>query len=89
VIVVNFQPRYNVRRAVRINLAGLPPALRAAAVREWTIDVTHSNAWNDPTNPQAAELQQTFTEPRLSATAFDRTMNANSVLVIELATMAR
>jgi hypothetical protein len=80
VIVVNFQPRYDVRRHVQIQLTGLPAAFQNAAVREWRVDPTHANAWNDPGK---AELEPTRVDAA-AGSPIDRTLLPNSVLEIEL-----
>jgi hypothetical protein len=84
VIVVNFQPRYNMRRDVRIDVANLPPPFAGGTWREWTIDATHSNAWNDPNDAGKAELQQVGNGDVASMKSIDHTMPANSVTVLEL-----
>jgi hypothetical protein len=88
IIAVNFQPRYGVRRHVQIRLANLPERFKGVSWREWTIDATHSNTWNDPGDADKAELRQTGSGDAAPA-QFDRTMAANSVAVFELAHLNR
>ncbi len=82
IVLVNFRDRYALRRHVRLQLEALPAPLRNGRWREWTVDATHSNVWNDQNR---AELEQTGAG-QLGGEAFVReeTLPANSVTLIEL-----
>lgn len=85
VVLVNFRYRHNLRRHVRVQIESLPKALNKGIWREWTVDATRSNIWNDPGQPQKAELTETshgqITGPTLK---LDRTLEPNSVTLLEL-----
>lgn len=82
VVLVDFRDRYALARHVHLDIHDLPSDLRNGQWRQWTVDATHSNAWNDMAH---AELQQTgagsIAGPSLT---LDRTLGANSVTLIEL-----
>ena len=82
IVLVNFRDRYALRRPVRVQADGLPPALRDGAWQEWTIDATHSNVWHDQGK---AELAKTQTGKVSGGNfAWEKTLEANSVTLIEL-----
>jgi hypothetical protein len=84
IVVVNFQPRYNARRSVKINLRNLPPAFAPASVSERLIDATHANAWNDANSADKYELCPGNDRPCRSGDALEYRLLANSVLEIDL-----
>lgn len=84
-VLVNFQYRHGIRRHVRIQVESLPEALNKGTWREWTVDATRSNIWNDPGQPQKAELTETSHGRITSATLeLDKTLEPNSVTLVEL-----
>jgi len=82
IVLVNFRDRYALRRPVRLEVNGLPQELRAGEWREWTVDATHSNVWNDAGK---AELTKTRSG-ELAGKDFtlEGTLMANSVTLVEL-----
>jgi hypothetical protein len=84
IIVVNFQPRYNVRRKVKINLRDLPAGFAAASVSERLIDPTHANVWNDRNSPDGYELRPMRERPLKAGEVLEYELLANSVLAIEI-----
>ncbi len=48
---------------VRIQVKSLPEVLNNGTWREWTVDATRSNIWNDPGQPQKAELTEDLSWP--------------------------
>jgi hypothetical protein len=83
IVVVNFQPRYNARRKVKIDLRDLPPQFASAAVSERLIDAAHANVWNDPNSSDRYELRPTSGRAYRPGTALEYELLANSVLAIE------
>lgn len=85
VVLVNFQYRHNLRRHVRLRIDRLPQALAGGTWREYLVDATHSNIWNDPKHPEKAELTRTA-DGVLTGHAFtlDRTLGPHSVTLLEL-----
>lgn len=81
VILVNFRDRYSLERTVKLEIPGLPKTLEGGTWREWTIDATHSNVWNDRDH---AELEKTR-EGKLNAGTlkWQAHLPANSVVLIE------
>ncbi len=85
VVLVNFQYRHNLRRHVHVQIESLPKALNKGMWREWTVDATRSNIWNDPGQPQKAELTETSHGQITGSTLkLDRTLEPNSVTLLEL-----
>lgn len=85
VVLVNFQYRHGLRRHVRILVQPLPEPLNNGIWREWVVDATRSNIWNDPGQPQKAELTETSHGRITTATLkLDRTLEPNSVTLIEV-----
>lgn len=84
IVLVNFQYRHGIRRHVRIRVEPLPDPLNNGTWREWIVDATRSNIWNDPGRPQKAELTESshgrITTAKLE---LDRTLEPNSVTLIE------
>lgn len=83
VVLVNFAGRYNLARPVALSVANLPAALNQSAWREWRVDATHSNAWNDSRQAELAQIDS----GRVAASSFEvaRVLPPNSVTLIELA----
>ena len=82
VVLVNFNYRHAFPRHVQLSLDHLPTTLKGGTYREWTIDATHSNVFNDRDH---AELEQTRTGAIASDTfAYTATLQANSVTLLEL-----
>ncbi len=84
VVLVNFQYRYGLRRHIRIDVESLPAALAGGSWREWTVDATHSNIWNDPNQPAKAELTETSHGPLNRGLSLERTLAPYSVTLLEL-----
>jgi len=82
VIMVNFRSRYAMRRNVRLQIAALPQELRSGKWREFVVDATHSNVWNDSHKP---ELTLTRSGTLEGAFQFEATLGPNSVTLLELA----
>ncbi len=82
IALVNFRSRYSLRRQVHLRVEQVPSWLQNGKWQEWTVDATHSNAWNDQTR---AELTRTRTGS-LEGKEFglNATLAANSVTMIEL-----
>ena len=82
VVLVNFRDRYPIRRQVELRSERLPATLEGGSWREWVVDATHSNVWNDPGK---AELTQTR-HGALSGKNFalEATLQPNSVTLLEL-----
>ncbi len=82
VALVNFQYRYGLRRQVTLAIDKLPASLASARWREWIVDATHANAWN---NMADAELKVVASGPVGGrALKLQRTLSANSVTLIEI-----
>lgn len=81
VVLVNFRDRYALRRNVRLQLADLPSALKGGRWVEWTIDATHSNAWNDLAKPELTQTQAGSLQGAVFA--WERTLAPNSITLIE------
>jgi len=84
VVLVNFQYRYGIRRHVRLQIEPVPAALAGGSWREWTVDATHSNIWNDPGQPEKAELTETSHGPLNRGLTWERTLAPYSVTLLEL-----
>lgn len=82
IVLVNFNYRYNLQRHVEVAVDKLPVELRGGQYREWVIDATHSNVWN---NKDHAELEQAASGA-IEGKSFKigRTLGANSITLIEL-----
>lgn len=82
IVLVNFRDRYALRRAVRVELAELPAALRDGAWQEWTVDATHSNVWHDQGKAELTKTQAGV----LAGGAFtwEKILGANSVTLLEV-----
>jgi len=82
VVLVNFTSRYGLRRPVSLVVAPLPASLQNGTWREWVVDATHSNAWNDLRRAELAQAQS----GRLAGPAlqWQRTLAPNSVTLLEL-----
>jgi len=70
------------RRNVRLQIAALPQELRSGKWREFVVDATHSNVWNDSHKP---ELTLTRSGTLEGAFQFEATLGPNSVTLLELA----
>ncbi|HWB05189.1 MAG TPA: hypothetical protein VG796_19310 [Verrucomicrobiales bacterium] len=82
VVMVNFADRYGLARNVKLTVPKLPTDLAGATWREWTIDATHSNAWNDM---KTAVLTKTRSEPVSGdSLTWSAVLPANSVTVVEV-----
>ncbi len=85
IVLLNFQYRQGIRRHVRIGVDPLPAALAGGTWREYIVDGTHSNIWNEPDHPERAELTEAahgaIAGRRLS---LNRTLEPYSVNLIEL-----
>lgn len=81
VVMVNFRYRHALRRAVRLSIENLPAPLRSSRWREWTVDATHSNVWNDR---DRAELAMTRSGAVDGSFAWEGTLQANSMTLLEL-----
>jgi hypothetical protein len=86
-VLVNFAYRYSYRRQVTLSVDDLPRQLIGGDYRQWTIDATHSNVWNDPSH---AELEKTdsglVAKERLN---IELTLEANSVTLLEMSAKPR
>jgi hypothetical protein len=82
VVLVNFRFQYAMPRKVELAISRLPESLREGRWREWTVDATHSNVWDDR---DRAELTRTR-EEKLGGAGFryERLMPPNSVILVEL-----
>ena len=82
IVLVNFRDRYALRRAVRVELAELPAALRDGAWQEWTVDATHSHVWHDQGKAELSKTQAGV----LAGGAFtwEKILGANSVTLLEV-----
>jgi hypothetical protein len=67
-------------RDVRVELGRLPVALAGGRWKQWVVDATHSNVWNDRSR---AELEMTA-EGEISRPSFEVTMGPNAVVMFEL-----
>lgn len=83
IVLVNYRDRYPLPRHIRLDVAALPPEIQQGSWREWLVDGTHSNVWN---NRDAAELEQ-VNDGRVTGPNFvlERTLRPNSVTLIEVA----
>jgi hypothetical protein len=82
VVLVNFRDRYALRRAVSLSVKSLPEELNGGHWREWTVDATHSNVWNEQGK---AELTKTRSgEITGGQITTETTLMANSVTLVEL-----
>ena len=81
-VLVNFRDRYALRRPVRVQINDLPLVLEHGTWREWTIDATHSNVWNDPSKAELAKTRS----GSLSGNTFslEGTLMPNSISLLEL-----
>jgi hypothetical protein len=85
IVLVNFNYRCALRRQVRVQVDELPQALAGGVWREWTVDATHSNIWNDPQHPDKADLTQTAKETLgTGGLTWDKTLQPDSVTLLEL-----
>lgn len=81
VVLVNFRDRYALRRHVRLHFEGMPAALEGGKWQEWTIDATHSNAWNDAGK---AELTKTLSGSiGGKGSNYDQILMPNSITLVE------
>lgn len=81
-IIVNFTDRYGMPRRVNLSVPALPKELAFATWREWTVDVTHSNAWHDA---KSAELTQTSSGAATGKSlTWCAVLPANSVTLVEV-----
>jgi len=81
IVLVNFRSRYSLRRHIRLQIEHGPQDLQGARWREWVVDATHSNVWNDQgkaelTRPRSGHVEANFT--------FEQTLMPNSVTLLEL-----
>lgn len=83
-VLVNFQYRHNLRRPVRLQVDSLPRSLTGGTWREWTVDATHSNIWNDPGRREKAELTETAKGELKQGWMWEKTLEPNSVTLVEL-----
>lgn len=82
IVVVNFAGRYNLARPVKLSMPQLPAALSNTTWREWRVDATHSNAWNDPRTAELTRIDSgKVTDARLELV---RALPPNSVTLIEI-----
>jgi hypothetical protein len=83
VVLVNFTDRYGLARSVKLSVPQLPSALTGATWREWTVDATHSNAWNDA---KSAALTRARSEPVTgNSLTWSAVLPPNSVTLVEVA----
>jgi hypothetical protein len=82
IVLVNFRFRHAFRRFVRVSIPELPAELSGGRWREFIVDATHSNVWNDP---NSADLHQGRSGNLTDGTfTYDATLMANSITLIEL-----
>jgi len=81
VVMVNFRYRHALRRTVQLNIDHLPDSLKSACWREWTVDATHSNVWNDR---DKAELAMTRNGRVDGSFAWNGVSQPNSITLVEL-----
>ncbi len=82
VVLVNFGYRYGFQRKVKLDIASLPEAIQGGAWKEWLVDATHSNVWND--KDQAELAQAAFGPVDGARLTLERTLMPNSVTLIEV-----
>lgn len=82
VVMVNFRDRYALGRRVQLSVSPLPMALKNGTWREWRVDPTHSNVWNDTGH---AELEASSSgELRSGEWRWEGDLPANSVVALEV-----
>ena len=82
IVLVNFRDRFAMRRKTRVSLANLPSALKGGQWREWLVDATHCNVWNDASQAELKSNQSGKLEG--NGFVFERTLPPNSVTLVEL-----
>jgi hypothetical protein len=82
IVLVNFTDRYGLARSVKLSVPRLPAELTGATWREFTIDASHSNAWNEL---KSAALTCTRAEAvNGGALTWSAVLPANSVTLVEV-----
>lgn len=85
VLVINFGERYGAPRKIRISIANPPKALKAGAVcKQYLVDVTHSNLWNDESRYNLEMVKETKVAASNSITV-DFDLANNGVTMLDLA----
>jgi Glycosyl hydrolases family 39 len=84
VVLVNFRDRYALRRHVRLEIGTLPAGLVGGAWREWTVDATHANVWNDPSKAELRPTGRGSLEKAGHRFQWDKSLEPNSVTLLEL-----
>jgi len=84
VLVISFGERYGPPRKVKISIGNLPVSLKGGLCRQYLVDSTHSNLWNDPARSELEEVRQV---PVGSSSSFelDTELVNNAVTLLTLA----
>lgn len=84
VLVINFAEAFGAPRKVTLEMTNLPQSLDNGMCRQYLVDATHSNLWNDESRCALEMVRQT---PIISSNAFNISLELanNSVTLIELA----
>lgn len=82
IVLVNFAQKYSIKRKITLDVNSLPFHLRAGQWREWVVDATHSNIWNDPQKSELTMARSGSISKRHFQ--WNEELGANSVVLLEI-----
>jgi hypothetical protein len=83
VVLVNFNYRYGMRRPVSLHVEKVPAKLQMGVWREYIVDSTHSNVWNDRDRAELIVAKSGVLKGN-DVWQFDELLMANSITLVEI-----